>query len=65
MIFLNWVKMLGFLWMCLIKQKIQALKMGGLLAVNLGSPNPPTFSILEWKPENAANSKPFVLVGKG
>ena len=47
------------------KTKIQALKMGGLLAVNLGSPNPPTFSILEWKPENAANSKPFVLVGKG
>ena len=47
------------------KTKIQSLKMGGLLAVNLGSPNPPTFSILEWKPENAVNSKPYVLVGKG
>lgn len=47
------------------KTKIQALKMGGLLAVNLGSPNPPTFSILEWKPENAKNTKPYVLVGKG
>ena len=47
------------------KSKIQALKMGGLLAVNLGSPNPPTFSIMEWKPENAKNTKPYVLVGKG
>jgi len=47
------------------KTKIQSLKMGGLLAVNLGSPNPPTFSILEWKPKNAKNTKPYVLVGKG
>ncbi len=47
------------------KSKIKALKMGGLLGVNLGSPNPPTFNILEWKPKNAKNKKPFVLVGKG
>lgn len=47
------------------KSKIEALKMGGLLAVNKGSVNPPTFNILEWKPSNARNSKPFVLVGKG
>ncbi|PSR53742.1 peptidase M17 [Adhaeribacter arboris] len=45
--------------------KIQALKMGGLLAVNQGSLDPPTFSILEYKPENARNEKPYVLVGKG
>ena len=45
--------------------RIEALRMGGLLAVNLGSPEPPTFSILEWKPENAQNAKPYVLVGKG
>ncbi|MBJ6109330.1 leucyl aminopeptidase [Hymenobacter sp. BT523] len=45
--------------------KIEALRMGGLLAVNLGSPEPPTFSILEWKPEGAKNEKPYVLVGKG
>ena len=45
--------------------KIEALRMGGLLAVNLGSPEPPTFSILEWKPEGAQNAKPYVLVGKG
>jgi len=47
------------------KAKIQSLKMGGLLAVNLGSIDPPTFTIMEWKPKNTANSKPVVLVGKG
>ncbi|MFV0590173.1 MAG: leucyl aminopeptidase family protein [Draconibacterium sp.] len=39
--------------------------MGGLLAVNKGSIEPPTFNILEWKPQNAVNTKPIVLVGKG
>ena len=47
------------------KKKIKALKMGGLLAVNKGSIDPPTFNILEWKPDNAKNKKPVVLVGKG
>lgn len=47
------------------KAKIQSLKMGGVLAVNLGSFDPPTFSIATWKPENAKNEKPIVLVGKG
>jgi len=47
------------------KKKIESLKMGGLLAVNFGSPTPPTFSIMEWKPKNAKNKKPIVLVGKG
>ena len=47
------------------KEKIEALEMGGLLAVNKGSIEPPTFSILEWKPKNAKNKKPIVLVGKG
>jgi leucyl aminopeptidase len=47
------------------KKKIESLKMGGLLAVNLGSKNPPTFSILEYKPKNAKNKKPLALVGKG
>ena len=47
------------------KQKIESLKMGGLLAVNKGSIDPPTFSVLEWKPENSKNTKPIVLVGKG
>jgi len=47
------------------KTKIEALKMGGLLGVNQGSIDPPTFSILEWKPENTINTEPYVLVGKG
>lgn len=49
----------------LSKSKIEALKMGGLLAVNKGSLDPPTFSILEWKPAKAKNKKPIILVGKG
>jgi leucyl aminopeptidase len=55
----------GFNTEVLDKEKIAALKMGGLLAVNRGSIDPPTFSILEWNPENAKNQKPIVLVGKG
>ncbi len=47
------------------KKKIDSLKMGGLLAVNKGSLDPPTFSILTWKPDNAVNQHPIVLVGKG
>ena len=47
------------------KKKIESLRMGGLLAVNKGSIDPPTFSILEWKPEKPVNDKPYVLVGKG
>ena len=47
------------------KKKIEALKMGGLLAVNKGSIDPPTFNILEWNPENATNKQAIVLVGKG
>lgn len=47
------------------KKKIEALKMGGLLAVNQGSIDPPTFSIMEWKPDNAINKKPYIFVGKG
>ncbi len=47
------------------KAQIEALKMGGILAVNKGSIDPPTFTILEHKPKNAKNKKPIVLVGKG
>lgn len=39
--------------------------MGGLLAVNLGSIDPPTFTIMEYKPKNAKNKHPVVLIGKG
>ena len=47
------------------KAAIEAEKMGGLLAVNRGSPEPPTFIEMTWQPTNAANSRPIVLVGKG
>lgn len=47
------------------KNKIKSLKMGGLLGVNIGSPNPPTFNVLEYKHPKAKNRKPYVLVGKG
>ncbi|HJM16571.1 MAG TPA: leucyl aminopeptidase family protein, partial [Flavobacteriales bacterium] len=47
------------------KKKIESLKMGGLLAVNKGSIDDPTFTIMEWKPKNAKNKQPIVLVGKG
>ncbi len=55
----------GFKVEVLNKKKIESLKMGGLLAVNLGSVDPPRFSILEYKPSGAKNKKPIVLVGKG
>ncbi len=45
--------------------RIQTLKMGGLLAVNQGSIDPPTFTVMEYKPRGAKNKKPFVLIGKG
>ena len=55
----------GFQVEVLNKKQIESLKMGGLLAVNQGALEPPTFNILTYKPENYTNSKPFVLVGKG
>lgn len=55
----------GFHVEVLNKTKIEALKMGGLLAVNKGSQTPPTFTIMEYKPRGAVNKKPLVLVGKG
>ncbi|MFK7908334.1 MAG: M17 family metallopeptidase, partial [Chitinophagales bacterium] len=47
------------------KAQIEAAGMRGILAVNRGSIDPPSFSILKWQPENAVNEKPIVLVGKG
>ncbi len=55
----------GFSVEVLEEKQIESLKMGGLLAVNRGSVDPPTFSILEYKPSGAVNPKPYVLVGKG
>lgn len=47
------------------KTKIESLKMGGLLAVNQGSVDPPAFVVMEYKPKNAGNKQPYVFVGKG
>jgi leucyl aminopeptidase len=58
-------KIAGFNVEVLTKGKIEALKMGGLLAVNRGSMDPPVFCILEWNPPDKMNKKPVVLVGKG
>ncbi|MES2591153.1 MAG: leucyl aminopeptidase [Bacteroidota bacterium] len=55
----------GFNVDVLDKSKIKALKMGGLLAVNRGSVDPPTFTIMEYKPKNAKNKQPIILIGKG
>jgi len=58
-------KKAGFKTEVFNKNKIAALKMGGLLAVNQGSVDPPTFTIMEYAPKNAVNKKPIILVGKG
>lgn len=47
------------------KDRITKEGMGGLLAVNRGSTEPPTFTIIEWNPSKAKNKKPYILVGKG
>ena len=47
------------------KEEIQQMGMGGILAVNQGSTEPPTLTSMEWNPTNAVNKKPIVLIGKG
>ncbi|MDR1847329.1 MAG: leucyl aminopeptidase family protein [Bacteroidales bacterium] len=47
------------------RDEIEKKKMGGLLAVNKGSVDTPTFTIMQYKPETAKNLQPLVLVGKG
>ena len=47
------------------KKKIEALHMGGLLAVNKGSVDEPRFVVLEYRPADAVNERPLALVGKG
>lgn len=55
----------GFEVEVLEENRIQSLKMGGLLGVNQGSEIPPTFNILEYKGPSPKNKRPIVLVGKG
>ena len=47
------------------KKKIEALRMGGLLAVNRGSVDEPRFVVLEYRPDHPVNAVPLALVGKG
>jgi leucyl aminopeptidase len=63
--FVKMGKEAGFNVEVLNKSKINTLKMGGLLSVNQGSVDPPTFTIMEYKPKGAVNKQPYVLVGKG
>jgi leucyl aminopeptidase len=58
-------KLYGFNVEVFNKAKIVALKMNGLLTVNKGSQHQPTFTVMEYKPKGAKNTKPIVLVGKG
>ena len=58
-------KAAGFKVTVLDKAKIEAEGMGGILAVNRGSIDPPTFTVMEYKPAAARNKQPVVLVGKG
>ncbi|GIZ15125.1 leucyl aminopeptidase family protein [Capnocytophaga catalasegens] len=62
---INLSEKFGFSVQVFNKKQIEDLKMGGLLGVNQGSEQPPTFNILTWKPDNAVNEKPYVFVGKG
>lgn len=56
----------GFEVEILGKEKIESLKMGGILAVNQASDIPPAFCVLEYKPKQAPlNKKPIIVVGKG
>ena len=58
-------KQSGFKVTVLNKTRIEKEKMGGLLSVNRGSKQPPTFTIMEYSPKKALNKKPLILVGKG
>ena len=45
--------------------EIEQEQMGGLLAVNRGSKEPPAFIEMTWRSDKAAGMRPIVLVGKG
>jgi leucyl aminopeptidase len=63
--FKNLGKEAGFKVTVLNKARIEAEGMGGILAVNRGSQDPPTFTVMEYKPAKPLNKAPVVLVGKG
>lgn len=46
-------------------EKIKKSGMGGLLGVNQGSIDEPSFTELTWKPRKTVNKNPIILIGKG
>ncbi len=64
-IILNTGKEAGFSVEVFEKKKIEALRMGGLMAVSAGSVALPTFTVLEYKPDKSLNRQPLIFVGKG
>lgn len=67
--FANEIKDVSELWdiSCTVydREQLEALRMGGLLAVNRGSVDEPRFVVLEYAPGDAVNDRPLALVGKG
>lgn len=47
------------------KAELEKMGMGGLLGVNKGSVDAPSFTQMEYRPAKPRNKKPVVLVGKG
>ena len=47
------------------REEMEQLGMHSLLSVARGSHQPPKFIVLHYKPANARNKKPLVLIGKG
>lgn len=50
---------------CWTKAELADSGMGGLLGVNQGSVDAPSFTRMEYRPARPVNKKPVVLVGKG
>ncbi|KZK74727.1 MAG: cytosol aminopeptidase [Pelodictyon luteolum] len=57
-------KQYGYGVTVLRKKEIESLRMGGLVAVNQGSLNPPTFTVMDYVPKKKAKAT-IALVGKG
>lgn len=57
-------KRYGYSVTVLRKKEIESLRMGGLMAVNKGSVNPPTFTVMDYTPKKKVKAT-IALVGKG
>lgn len=59
------VKPLGVSAKLWTRKEMEKAGMGGLLGVNRGSVDEPSFTELVYRPADACNEKPLVIVGKG